>query len=764
MEIGMTGAERQRSYYKLLADIIETPLYVAKNWKNGNKWTPGKQSLVGKFLPIDHRTVGVNEIVFDWDAATFSQNARFAQQLSDYLTEMGIPFYNYWSGNKSIHQHIFLHIEIFSDESKTIILDARNKGCDVMQELRLALAYQWVEQAGIPNSVHGKILDSGKMKWNALNGKTTLIRSCGGNNAKMDSSGVRKDSWKTFLPKIPVKKLTPIPYGEVEYPVKLDKYEVQEGFIVQTIQKWVQSLSKKQLRAVEPVNFDGKYVSLSCMEKLLEDALPEGQRNKGAKIVAVCCKLDNLTIEQCEQMLERYVGNCVRGTEPYTLDEALGWAKWIYSKDPFFNHGELVKAGTCDLSCAYHAEQYKKEMVVFDVDDPLSVIKDALDILVEGEDDLKMTLFLLYLTKEFNPEWCILLDGDAASGKSHTMKAVASLFGEEDEEYFVFSRMTAASLNYLEELAPRMDKKIVIVEELQGATAVVEQLRVAISEGWLKLLLPEEVKEGGVTVRKTVSKKIDMRNVLFVTCNAEEYDSGDQLKSRAWILNTDITEKQTAGIIKRELLEFGLEQSIEVENIEEIRGALRFLKRPDYVKFPFPSELIPFCPSTHVRGRRDVKKMKSLICAHAFMSQKRRRWYEKDGKSYLIADWRDVKQALTWAGESLNASTQGVGAQDLIHYDMIISHLTHVNAFTREEMGSWCSLKDGRNVLTRLCAAGFFKNTAREGMPGIYEKTTTNPNHLGDAVAYADAMIVLQDTQIDNWAKKHNLKGGVTIQ
>ena len=76
-----------------------------------------------------------------------------------------------------------------------------------------------------------------------------------------------------------------------------------------------------------------------------------------------------------------------------------------------------------------------------------------------------------------------MLDGEASSGKTYVMKAVASLYGVEDEDYFVYSRFTKASLNHIEELSEDWKGKIVIIEELQGSRDVVEQLRVAISEG-----------------------------------------------------------------------------------------------------------------------------------------------------------------------------------------------------------------------------------------------------------------------------------------
>ncbi len=107
----MNGIQKQKEYFEKLIDVIDTPLYTTKNWRQGNQYKPGKKLEVGKVAPpIDHRTIGSNEVVIELDAPSYAQNYRYAQQIILYLESVEIPYYAFWSGNKSVHIHIFFRV------------------------------------------------------------------------------------------------------------------------------------------------------------------------------------------------------------------------------------------------------------------------------------------------------------------------------------------------------------------------------------------------------------------------------------------------------------------------------------------------------------------------------------------------------------------------------------------------------------------------------------------------------------------------------
>jgi len=755
------GIQKQKKYFEKLADVIDTPIYTAKNFRQGNDFKPSKQYRLGnQFPPLDHRTIGSNEVVIELDAPSYAQNYKYATPIIEYLSGSGIPYYAYWSGNKSIHLHIFLKLDINSDDAKEIVGKAIDSGCNIFQEIRLKFVQEILEQSGLTSDLigHGKIVDLAKLKWDDISGKTTLIRAEGGDNAKLELPNTIKHAWKTYFETLPSSKPRPLTFDDVTYPENIVPHTLDERWIAVVASNYLASLTPKSKKELETIDFKGDFLNVPCVQKILEGC-PVGVRNIGAKILAIAAKMDKLGPEDAKKVLKKYVASCPQVPDPYTMDEAEQWLKWVFSSPkPYWTCAHAISIGMCDpLGCPYYKQRHDKELKVFDHDQPLMLVREALDATIVGESSLKIQLFLLYLTKEFGPEWCIMLDGPAASGKTHTMKRVAELFGDEDDAYFVYSRFTEASLNHMEELAKKWKGKIVIIEELQGAKRVVEQLRVAISEGKLTLIeATEVVQPDGTKGHSTSSKTIDLKDVLFVTCNAEETDEGEQLKSRSWILNTDQSSEQTKEIVRRYLSNFTGSVK-EVPHFEEIRAALKYLERPAEVWFPFSQELEPFIPTKTVRGRRDIKKLISLVKASAYFHQKRRKWLNlANNKRVLIADWRDVLCVFSFAGDSLNASTQGVGSKDLEYYEIIVRSMTHVPEFGVEDVSLWCkiSVPGARKVMSNLAAGGFFENLSKPGVKAKYVRTAISPDYMGDIVQFCVDRIKTQDEQIEQFVLK----------
>jgi len=724
----VSGVAKQKRWFEKLKIALgnDLPLYTCRNWRQNDKFKPGKQEIVGRILPpLDHRTIGSTEIVIELDAKTFAQNAKYAQQIKDYCVSQEIPTYCFWSGNKSIHIHIWLEIDIQSQEGNELIKKAYTNGCNIFRDLRLKLVREIIDQCGFPESIigQGKIVDLAKLNWDDIGGKHTLIRACGGHNKKVDKvTGDITGGFKTQIIDIPKKKPKDNTFEDVEYPDIIHKWDVPEEDVIKIAHDFIQNLEATRDKKVVSIDYKGKHMTLPCVHAIME-GLGSGKRSYGALILGIAARMDGLLLPETKQIIQQYVANCPQIPEPFKVEEAEHWLNWVYKQPTsYWACGQCIKLGICDkIDCELHKNQYKEELELFNQNEPLAIIKKALDQLVVGEDELKMQLFLLFLTKEFNPEWAIIIDGPGASGKTHTMKAVASLFGEEGQEFFVYSRMTGASLNHLGELAEQWKKKIVIIEELQGSRDVTEQLRVAISEGRLNLAETKEVLSAdGTKEFQTKNKEVIFGN-LFVTCNAEGHEDGDQLLSRSWILNTDTGNQQTENIIKYYLKKFSKPDVGEVENLHTIRTAIQFLKKPKEIIFEGSEELENWLPKDAVRARRDIKKLIALIEASAFFHQTQRRW---DGE-VLYADWRDVKVAYNVAGHALYASTQGLGSQDVKDWQIVIAKtgMAQTRQFNKKDVMRWLACKDptARKRCMNWAKAGFITNTSQFGHEAVYE-------------------------------------------
>jgi len=764
----MTGIDRQKDHFERLSKIIQSPIYTAKNWRGklSKVYKPGKQRHLGRHIPpIDHRSVGSNEIVLDFDAPSFPRNSKYATAISEYLTSQNIPHYNYWSGNKGVHTHIFLKVEISTKEGKEIIRTAIKNGINLWRDIRIFLAREFATQAGLSPDLMGvgKPIDLAKLSWGEQS-RSPLIRACGGNNKKVDEFSVITEAFKTYFqsgipPSKPRAGKKPFSFDDAEYPSTLTTYDVPEGVVIDLAQAYNDVMASSNTKELLDIDYEGKYMNLPCIQTLLE-GVKAGGRSFAAQQIAVASRLDGRTEVETKSTMINFVKYCSQVPEPFDLEEAQKWAEWVFKQHaPYFACGICVRLGVCDKhDCPYHKEKYAEDFALLDSTDPLSMIEQYLDTVVVGEKVLKMQLFLLYLSRLFNPDYFILLDGPAASGKSHLMKKVVEMFGRQDESYFVYSRITGAVLNRIEEEAKLWEDSIVVIEELQGAKAAVEQLRVLISEGSLTLLeTVEEKGPDGVMIKESHTRRIQTKNTLFVTCQAEEEDEGDQLRSRAWILNTDTSKDQSKAIA-----EFYVDQQVGVgdlqdrELLEKIRSSHKILTVPDAFRFPFPDMLKGLLPANNIRIRRDQQKMNTMLQAIAFWHQRHRRWIKIKGKHILIIDWRDVKIFMERFWDTMVATTQGMGAADAKYYELIKSQIKWMPEFKIDDVARWCGCAKAtaRKIMSQFIKEGYFENTSKPPAEAVYQATSTKPTFTSVRLDF-DKLIEEQDDKIDKWVKKH---------
>lgn len=752
----------QKEWFEKLDDVV-SPIYTARN----HNFHPGKQYELGRLKPpIHHRTIGSNEIVLDFDAPSFRTNSILCDKVLKYLLDEGVPYLLFWSGGKGLHVHIFLDVDINTQEGIELVRKAVAKGFNIFRELRLRLARGWLIGAGLREE-EIRYIDLQKLAWNDIGGKKTLIRCCGGSNKKPDKhdSSILVGGFKTHIHVVPMQKPRDNQWEDVEYPTDIPLYKVPESIVLGLCHDFMKA---PDVKTKIPITYKGKYLSLPAVQTIL-DGLETGSRSLGAKIISIAARLDGLKAEETIEILKKYVQNCRQVPEPFEIDEAKKWMDWVYKHPaPFWSCGNLVSLGVHDaIICPICSEEKKKKTEIFNKGDPLDVIKKALDKTIEGEDNLKLELFLHYLAGKINPKYLIMIDGEASSGKSFIMKEVANIFGEEEDDWFLLSRITKSALNHLVETDMQSwEGKIVIIEELQGASDALEQFRVLISEGKLSLLLPEEVKRPDGTTTHESKKKVVHANCMFVTCNAEAYDKGAQMASRAILLNCDESSEQTQKIQDYWLDDFGHKIDRSIDNLNEIREGIKNLIKPDDIAFPHSDSLKGWLPKDNVRGRRDINKFITGIKSLAFLYQRHRRWFKnKAGKNILVAQLEDVKRCLQIMGKSLGASMQGLTQKEKNDFEIIYKSACALNPggnplpFTTHDMERWlrCSQSNVYRKLTKYQELGLIAKKVGNG-DNYYEvvKNSSDDFDVKFCIQRIDEFIDDQHTMIDEWAKERN--------
>jgi len=671
----------QKDYIDKVSNIAINPLQCSNNYFNQTikKYTPGKRYNLEKYPLKDYLSVASNQIIFELDAKGYNSNFKLAKKIIPVLETRQIPYYIFSSGGKG------LHIEIWFDKPKFINNEIKKLFKESLsynlsfKHIRLWLWNKILDDAGISEDLRGigKVVDSACMIFDDLNDKTRLIRVVGGRKIHYDkTTDDEHHYYKTYIQphKFNSKQIKLKNFDDVEYPLILKSFEIDENEFGEFLDNFVNNAKNNNVRQLKKINLskDGGYINLDSVKRIRE-GMKKGQRAMGAQILAIAMANDKLEDETKKTIMIEYVNACSQIGDVFNEEEAMGWVKWVdVQSDIYWNCGLVENLGVHDSSLCEHCKKnYKEANEFLTKSNMLFQIKEVLDEEVVGENDIKILMFLLTLSKNFpsktgTPDWNIkgdpmsqniILASDSASGKSYITKAILELTGEKDKDYFIISRMTKNAINYYTE--QNMDGKIIFIEEMQGLDENTSQLRVWMSEGELNLDTIEKVKDDeGVEVNTKITKKTQGQPVFI--SNQAEGKIEEQLNNRSWIMSLDVTQQQTEKILEYQ----DMINKCEFKNNElkkrKIYDALKQLK-PYHFIVPFADRKLLNIPAHDIRARRDYEKLLTLIKCSTYLHQMQRDILEDDnGNKYLVCDLKDYEIAKTYAHSILGATFSGL--------------------------------------------------------------------------------------------------------
>jgi hypothetical protein len=286
--------------------------------------------------------------------------------------------------------------------------------------------------------------------------------------------------------------------------------------------------------------------------------------------------------------------------------------------------------------------------------DLLHKIKIDLDRFIVGEDENKLHLFLICLSSATAKPSGAIITGEASSGKSTLLHAVTQYFANVD----YFTRVTPASIDRLPgDLAGR----ILVVEELRGAEAAQPSIRVAISEGRLRLLTTDLDDKGRRTTRVIERKGTP---VFITTTTATAIDHETQ--ARLDLISMDESEAQTKLVLGYEADQYSNSKP-KAEPDAAIGNLLRSLQ-PFDVLVPFADIMAMQFPTDTLSARRDFRKLLQIMSTATFLHQHQRLLVKKRDdpiRGWLVATPMDLRYALVIAGASLRQSLMGLPSRVL---------------------------------------------------------------------------------------------------
>lgn len=283
----------------------------------------------------------------------------------------------------------------------------------------------------------------------------------------------------------------------------------------------------------------------------------------------------------------------------------------------------------------------------------LNDIKKEIDFFVTGEDQTKITFFLLCLSKDFNPQ-SIVLVSESSAGKSYMSNSVLDFFPDDVVERF--TRSSARGLEYKYE-GMSLDGKILLIQEALGGEESQGSLRPLISKDQKGL----KIITVGADRRPHV---IEVKgSPVFITTTANpQRDIEKQMVNRVWILSIDESLEQTARIIDYQSEKYSSLDEIMSEKKELIKDSISLLssKGVKRIRIPFAKQLKQYFPVDKVKYRRDYEKLLILISCSSFLHQFQRKIVGTNHGNTIIAADIDLINALECSSKSLEQTLLGI--------------------------------------------------------------------------------------------------------
>jgi DNA primase catalytic core len=304
------------------------------------------------------------------------------------------------------------------------------------------------------------------------------------------------------------------------------------------------------------------------------------------------------------------------------IEEAERWVAQLH---------DAARAGSDD------ADNKPVQMTAKDRDEALAFLKrpDLVDAILEdmeafgytGEERAKLLAYLIGISRKLERPLSGIIISQSGAGKSTLAEVVEQL--TPPENVVLYTRLTAQSLAYMPKDA--LKRKLVIIEEREGATAAEYHIRVLQSRQRLAQLTTEKDPATG----KMRSRVYEVEGPIAYLETTTSTQINHENATRCFELHLDESEEQTRRIHQRQRESRIEGLAVAGPSIEAIRRhhhtAQRLLE-PVRVFVPF-APLLSF-PVRWLRTRRDHERFLSLIDTIAFLHQHQREGgvVERDGQ------------------------------------------------------------------------------------------------------------------------------------
>jgi hypothetical protein len=256
---------------------------------------------------------------------------------------------------------------------------------------------------------------------------------------------------------------------------------------------------------------------------------------------------------------------------------------------------------------------------------------------VIGEHYNRLLMYIIFTSRKRENPLHIISFGSSGAGKSHLQEKLAELIPEEDK--IASTSLTSNALYYFGEYD--LQHKIILIEDMDGAEAVLYALRELISKQQIIKMVPVKDSKG---ITRTVMFKVT-GPVTVAGCTTQEKIYEDNA-NRSFLIYIDESAEQDEAIMN-----YQRKKSARTINTGEERQIKELLKnsqrllQPIKVKNPY-AEFLKI-PMEVFKPRRTNAHYLQFIEAITFYHQYQREKHtdQATGETYIITTLQDIAEA-----------------------------------------------------------------------------------------------------------------------
>jgi predicted transcriptional regulator len=337
---------------------------------------------------------------------------------------------------------------------------------------------------------------------------------------------------------------------------------------------------------------------------------------------------------------------------------------------------------------------------------------------VIGEEANRLLMYIIFTSRKRNNPLHIISFGSSGAGKSHLQEKVAELIPEEDK--VPSTSFTSNALYYMGEYD--MQHKIILIEDMDGAEAVLYALRELISKHCIIKLVPQKDSKG---ITKTIMFKVN-GPVTVAGCTTQESIYEDNA-NRSFLVYIDESTAQDEAIMNHQRKKSaGTINTGEEKQIKQLLQNTQRILQPIQVRNPF-AELLKI-PTEVFKPRRTNAHYLQFIEAVTFYHQYQREQHtdETTGETYINTTLQDIEEANRLMKEVLLRKADELSGATRNYFEQLkeILQQEKQTAFTNKEVRQLLRLPIStikRHNLELLQSGYIKRNEHKQGKAYHYE-------------------------------------------